>query len=68
MSEADVNNALKHKNVLGAGEKKRKHLSKSDYASAIMREMHRGTLHSGSGAIVKNKRQALAIIMNRRKK
>lgn len=66
-SERKVRTALKHKNILGAGVKKRKNLNRSENASAIMREFKRGTLHSGSGAIVKNKKQAIAIIASTNK-
>ena len=48
-----VENALKHKNVLGAGAAKRRRLSKKNRVTAVMAEYARGTLHSGSGEIVK---------------
>lgn len=66
-SEKKIEKALKHKDVLGAGAKKRKSLNQSENASAIMREFERGTLHAGSGKIVKNKEQAIAIIMSTNK-
>ena len=53
--------ALKHKDVLGAGAKKRKKLKGRDKISTVMEEFSRGTLHSGSGAKVTNPKQALAI-------
>ncbi len=53
--------AMKHKNVLGAGAKKRKHLGKKDKVAVVMKEFSRGTLNSGSGAKVTNPKQALAI-------
>lgn len=55
--------ALKHSNVLGAGAKKRKseNLNASQEYATIMKERNRGTLHSGSGAIVKSPAQAKAI-------
>jgi len=58
-----VNLALKHKDILGAGAKRRNELdlNKKEEIEAIMKEFDRGTLHSGSGAIVKSKKQALAI-------
>lgn len=67
MSDKSVNKAMKHSNKLGAGAKARKGLNKSDNASAIMKEYKRGTLHSGGGGIVKNKKQAIAIIANTNK-
>lgn len=39
----------------------RKHLNPKDKMSAVMGEFKRGTLHSGSGGIVKNRKQAIAI-------
>ena len=48
-----VRRALNHPNVLGAGARKRSHLSSEHKAQAIVGEYKRGTLHSGSGAIVK---------------
>lgn len=56
-----IKKALKHKDVLGAGAKKRKKLKGRDKISAVMEEFSRGTLHSGSGAKVTNSKQALAI-------
>ncbi len=64
MSEKDISRAMQHKDVLGAGAKKRKHLSPDDKVSAVMREFERGTLHSGSGGKVTNYKQAIAIAMN----
>lgn len=59
-----VENALKHKNVLGAGAAKRRRLSKKNKVTAVMAEYARGTLHSGSGEIVKNRKQAIAIAIS----
>lgn len=57
--------ALIHQNVLGAGAKKRKKLLKGkEKIPVVMREFKRGTLHSGSGSIVKNPKQAVAIAMS----
>ncbi len=64
INKSKILNALKHINKLGAGAKKRKNLNKSENAIAIMKEFKRGTLHSGKGGIVKNKKQAIAIIVN----
>ena len=53
--------ALKHPDKLGAGAKKRKALPNKEKIPVVMKEFSRGTLHSGSGAKVTDKRQALAI-------
>ncbi|MFX0132965.1 MAG: DUF6496 domain-containing protein [Candidatus Hodarchaeota archaeon] len=51
-----------HSNKLGAGAKKRSKLKNpDDKFEAVMHEFKMGTLHSGSGAIVKDRKQALAI-------
>lgn len=63
-----VNQALKHPNKLGAGAKKRAKLKPSQRPAAVMKEFKRGTLHSGSGAIVTNKKQAVAIAISESKK
>lgn len=60
-----IKEAMKHKDVLGAGAKKRKHLKNpKDKVETVMHEYGRGTLHSGSGAKVTNKKQAIAIAMS----
>jgi hypothetical protein len=58
-----IKEALKHKDILGAGAKKRNelNLNKKEELEVIMEEFHRGTLHSGSGKLVKSRKQALAI-------
>lgn len=56
--------AMSHSNALGAGAKKRKHLRGQKKVEVVMSEFKRGTLHSGSGGIVKNRRQAVAIAMS----
>jgi len=53
-----------HPNVLGAGAKKRKHLKGKKKVAVVMHEFKRGTLHSGSGAIVTNPKQAVAISLS----
>jgi len=60
MSEA-VKKALEHPNKLGAGAAKREHLAPKEHKQAVYAEFHRGTLHSGSGEIVTNPKQAAAI-------
>lgn len=62
-----VTAALEHKNKLGEGAKKRKKLTQSQNAEALAIEFKRGKLHSGSGKIVKNKKQLKAIIANTNK-
>lgn len=56
--------AMKHSNKLGAGAKARKHLSGKAKVPVVMHEFKKGTLHSGSGKIVTNKRQAIAIALS----
>ena len=60
--------ALKHPNTLGAGAEKRKNLNSKDKVHTVMSEYKRGTLHSGSGGIVKNRKQALAIALSEARK
>ena len=59
---------MKHPNKLGAGAKKRKKLSADDKVTTVMKEYERGTLHSGSGDIVKDRDQAVAIALSEAKK
>ena len=56
--------AMNHPDTLGAGAKKREHLSPENKEHVVMKEYKRGTLHSGSGAKVKNRKQAIAIAMS----
>lgn len=56
--------AMTHSNKLGAGAKKREHLPRKMKVGVVMSEFKRGTLHSGSGDIVKNPKQAIAIGLN----
>lgn len=63
-----IHEALKHKDVLGAGAKKRKHLKAKDKVEVVMKEFKRGTLHSGSGAKVTNPKQAIAIGLSESRK
>ena len=57
-----VRKALRHPNKYGAGAKKRKRLSAKNKRAAVMAEFSRGTLHAGgSGKIVTNPKQAVAI-------
>jgi len=50
-----------HPNVLGEGAKKRRKLSGRRKIRAVMGEYKRGKLHSGSGGIVTDRNQAVAI-------
>ncbi len=56
--------ATHHANVLGAGAKKRKKLHGQEKVGVVMHEFKHGTLHSGSGGIVHNRAQAIAIAMS----
>jgi hypothetical protein len=55
---------MKHSNKLGAGAKKRRKLRGQSKVGVVMHEFKHGTLHSGSGAKVKNRKQAIAIAMS----
>lgn len=63
-----VTKAMKHSNALGAGAKKRSNLGKKNTKIAVMAEFKRGTLNSGSGKVVKNPKQAVAIAYSEAKK
>jgi hypothetical protein len=57
--------AEKHPNVLGAGAANRRELLKGEEkVPVVMHEFKHGTLHSGSGEIVKNRKQAIAIALS----
>jgi hypothetical protein len=56
--------ALNHKDVLGEGAKKRKHLKGQEKIGVVMSEFKRGTLHSGSGKKVTSRKMAIAIAMS----
>jgi predicted house-cleaning NTP pyrophosphatase (Maf/HAM1 superfamily) len=62
--------ALIHKDILGAGAKRRNelNLNKDEEFEVIIKEFKRGTLHSGSGNIVKNISQAKAIAISELRK
>ena len=66
--EKEVEEAMKHPDEKGEGAKKRKGLSKEDKIATVMKEFERGTLHSGSGEIVTDRDQALAIAMSESEK
>ena len=67
-SSARISAAMKHRDVLGAGAKKRKALPAKDKVHTVMKEFKRGTLHSGSGAKVSNPKQAIAIGLSKARK
>lgn len=62
--EESKRNAMEHSDKLGAGAKKRKKLKGKAKVGVVMAEFKRGTLHSGSGDIVTNPKQAIAIAMS----
>ena len=64
----EISRAMKHKDVLGAGAKKRKSLNPKDKVHTVMKEFKRGTLHSGSGEKVTNPKQAIAIGLSEARK
>ena len=66
--EARKKKAMRHPDVLGAGAKKRKSLPAKEKVGVIMSEFKHGTLHSGSGAKVKNPKQAVAIGLSEARK
>lgn len=66
--KASVKKAMKHPDKLGAGAKKRKALEPKDKVKTVMKEFARGTLNSGSGHKVTDKKQALAIGYSESKK
>lgn len=60
--------AMKPPNKLGSGAKKRKSLKPKEKVQTVMKEFKRGTLHSGSGEIVTNPKQAIAIGLSEARK
>ena len=58
--------AMRHSNALGAGAAARRKsgLKGKEKVGVVMKEFKRGTLHSGSGGIVKNPKQAIAIALS----
>lgn len=61
MAEESIRKAMRHPDKLGAGAKKRRKLKAPDKVKTVMKEFAHGTLHSGSGEIVTNPKQAVAI-------
>ena len=68
VDKSKINAAMEHPNILGAGAKKREHLNKPEKVATVMKEFAKGTLHSGSGEIVTNPKQAAAIGYSEAKK
>lgn len=66
--EKKIKKAMEHKDVLGAGAKKRKKLKPKDKVEVVMKEFKRGTLNSGSGKKVTNPKQAVAIGLSEARK
>jgi hypothetical protein len=65
MTSDSVNRAMQHPDVPGAGAAKRRKLrSKKSKVHTVMSEYKRGTLYSGSGHKVKNRKQAVAIALS----
>jgi hypothetical protein len=60
--------ATKHPDKLGEGAKKRKHLKPSEKIGVVLHEFKHGTLHSGSGHKVTDRKQAIAIALSEKKK
>jgi len=65
-----IKSAMQHGNKLGAGAAKRRssHLTKPEKVHVVMKEFQRGTLHSGGGGIVKDRKQAIAIALSESRK
>lgn len=59
-----IERAMKHPDKPGAGAKKRKHLKGKTKVHVVMSEYKRGTLRSGSGKKVTNRKQAIAIALS----
>lgn len=56
--------AMRHPDKLGAGAKMRKKLHGEEKVGVVMSEFKRGTLRSGSGQHVGNRKQAISIAMS----
>ena len=63
VNKKKIAKAMQHPDKLGAGAAKRRSsgLNKQEKFATVMKEFGRGTLHSGSGPIVTNRKQAQAI-------
>ena len=56
--------ATHHGNKLGEGAKARKNIHGQKKVEVVMHEYKHGSLHSGSGSVVKSRPQAIAIAMH----
>jgi len=65
-----MDRAMSHQNRLGKGAAKRRKLPlrRPEKMGVVMGEYKRGTLHSGSGGIVRKRKQAIAIAMSEARK
>lgn len=68
MLNANQKEAMNHPDKLGAGARKREHLSAKEKVPVVMAEFKRGTLNSGSGEKVTSLKQAIAIAMSEARK
>lgn len=67
--ESRKKTAMHHKDIPGAGAKKRKELPAKEKVGVVMDEFKRGTLHSGkSKSAVTNPKQAIAIGLSEARK
>jgi hypothetical protein len=67
--ESRKKTAMQHKDVPGAGAKKRKSLPAKEKVGVVMSEFKHGTLHSGkSKSAVTNPKQAIAIGLSEARK
>jgi len=56
--------AMSHGSKPGAGARKRKYLKGQKKVGVVLSEFKRGTLHSGSGQIIKKRSQAIAVALS----
>lgn len=59
-----IKKAMQHRDKLGTGANKRKKLPPKDKIETVMHEYSRGTLNSGSGKKVTDRKQAVAIALS----
>ena len=65
-----IKKAMQHPDRLGAGAAKRRSLklTRPEKVHTVMKEFSKGTLHSGSGGMVKSRAQAIAIALSEARK
>lgn len=61
LSKRRIQRATTGSTAFRAGAERRKNLRGREKVGVVLKEFKRGTLHSGSGQIVKNRNQAIAI-------